>query len=1194
MRASPLIAFPIFLFLAASTLQAQTHNWSSPADGNWDDPLQWTPGSVPNGASDYPSINVSGISPYTVTMNINTLMDRFDFIANDAALVVNNRTITMNGAGQLGPATGDVFSISNSSWLGAGTLRNQTEIAARGSVNFDHLLQDGTYQLLGSSTVGNGLTTLNNTINNNGDFFLLSEGGGFSATLTMGASQIFHNAGTLEFQVGAGGARTFNGWLRNTGQVSIAQPTTFAVGPIEQQTGTFTVQSGQSANLSSGTDFLHNGGVLQVDGTFDQQSSNFNMLGGSINGFVSLRNGTLSISDPAQGIFKMRGTNTFLGSISSAQEVQALGSASFGNALLNVTNPLANTGSLKMLSEGGGFASTITMGAASALTNSGVLDVQIGAGGARTFNGELINTGAGTIQVSQNAVFNLGPFENQGNWTVAPSTSFTFGNTSVFTQSAGTFDLQGTWLHNSGTDQFDGGTFTGTPELRGTTLGFGPGFSSTFTPDITGSSNLQSDINAGTTLRILGTSTAGNGLFTSASNRTSNGNVDLGSFGGGFASTWGGNGAVLTNQGTFRSTVDTGGARTIQGGFENFGTVEFFLATSLTGGTVRNSANWTIDPAASMSMPSAQVFEQLAGTFDVGGGFIHTSGSNAFNGGTLLGIPELRNSALSFDSLGFTNPATILLTGSTTLNSDVPAATQLNLHGSATSGNQLITIPAPATLAGTTEMSSFGGGFASTLTVGAGQTVTNSGTLRTEAGAGGARTMNGNLTNTGSIEVGANTNFNSGVLINEGSLGVGSGNSFNMSSSAHLEQRSGGIVNSGSFIHTGGTNLFISGKLKGILELRNATTTFDAAFVQPINLRMPGSNTFIGATVPGQTVSIEGNSNFGNGLFTTNAGFTNGGDMNLTSVGGGFAATLTVNNAPFNNTGLFEVFPGAGGTRTINGQVLNSGIISVNGTTASFNSGSFTNLSGGVLRGDGTYKMNVLATLVNQGVIRPGNNGVGVLNVTGPYSQSASGVFVAELGGLSPIIDHDVLVISGSANLDGEVRVRAVNGFVPVFGQQFVILSAASISGTFDKIRLVGSSLPPGQKFELTYNSNSVTAQVVGTFNNLNPDKFPVSISDPTPGIAGQSNTFQISGLGVGHTTQLAFGLGTGTTTIPGCPVDFGIVSATVIGTATASAGGNALVTAVVPPSAIGTTGFFQALDVEECQLSDVMTFVFP
>lgn len=1194
MRHLLLFASALFLFLFSSGLQAQTHAWSSPSNGNWDDPLNWNTGSVPNSAGAYPTINVSGLTPYTVTMNINTLMDRFDFIANDAEIVINGRTVTMNGAGQLGPATGDVFTITNSSWLGTGTLRNQTEVAARGSVTLEHLLQDGTYRLLGSATGGNGLTTLNNTTNNNGDFFLLSEGAGFASTLTMGASQIFLNAGTLEFQVGAGGNRTFNGWLRNTGQVSIAQPTIFNTGPIEQQSGTFTVQGGESVNLNSGTDFFHNGGVLQVDGTFDQNSSNFEMLGGSINGFVSLRNGTLSILDPSLGTFKMRGTNTFLGSISGVQEVQVIGSPSNGNAVLNITNPLSNTGNLKMLSEGAGFASTITMGAGSALTNAATFEIQVGASGSRTFNGEFMNAASGTLQISQSSTFNTGPFENLGSWTVAPSTHLILGSNSTFTQSAGTFDLQGTWLHASGTDQFNGGTFTGTPELRGTTLGFGPGFSSTFTPDITGSSNLQSDINAGTTLSLLGSSVAGNGSFTSASHRTSNGNINFSSVGAGFASTWAGNGAVLTNQGTLRTLVGAGGARTIQGGFENFGTVEFFTTTIHNGGTVRNSATWTMDPGGNMSMPSGQVFEQLAGTFDVGGGFLHLNGSNAFNGGTLLGVPELRNSALSFDPLGFTNPATILLTGSTTLNSDVPAATQLNLHGSSVAGNQLLTVPASATFAGTTEMSSFGAGFASTLTTAAGQTLTNSGTLRTEIGAGGGRTINGNLTNTGSVEIGTSTVHNSGILRNQGTLGVGAGSTFTMNASSHLEQLSGGIVNLGSFIHNGGTNLFVSGKMKGVVDLRNATTSFDPAFVQPINLRMLGSHTFLGTTVQGQTISIEGNSSLGNAVFTTNAGFTNGGDINLTSVGAGFAATLTVNNGPFNNTGSLDVLLGVGGGRTINGPVQNSGIISVNETTANFNTGHLTNLSDGVIRGDGTYKVNGGFSLMNQGAIRPGNNGIGSLNITGPYSQSATGFLVAELGGLVPIVEHDVLVISGNASLDGEVRVRAVNGFVPVFGQPFVILTAGSISGVFSGIRLVGSSLPLGHKFELTYTSNSVTAEVVGAFNNIDPVVTPVIVADPVPGLAGQSNAFQISGLGAFHNTQLAFGLGLGTTAIAGCPVDFGLLSATVIGTAVADADGNALVNGTVPPSAIGVTGYFQALDVEECQLSEVSTFLFP
>ena len=258
---------------------------------------------------------------------------------------------------------------------------------------------------------------------------------------------------------------------------------------------------------------------------------------------------------------------------------------------------------------------------------------------------------------------------------------------------------------------------------------------------------------------------------------------------------------------------------------------------------------------------------------------------------------------------------------------------------------------------------------------------------------------------------------------------------------------------------------------------------------------------------------------------------------------------------------------------TMNIDVLMDGFNFVaDSATLNLTGRTITNMAGGVVRGDGTLNLVGGATLQNDGALRPGNEGVGTLDITGGFTQSSGGFIVAELGGLTPDTEHDVLDISGTANLDGEVRVRSVNGFVPVSGNQFVILTAGNINGTFRKARLVGSDLPLGLKFDLVYTATTVTAQVVNEFGNIAPEATPISVSDPVPGIAGQNNTFQIDGLGGSNNTQLVFGLGLGTSVIAGCPVDFGIASAT----------------------SVGTAGYFQALDVEECQLSDVVTFLFP
>lgn len=255
--------------------------------------------------------------------------------------------------------------------------------------------------------------------------------------------------------------------------------------------------------------------------------------------------------------------------------------------------------------------------------------------------------------------------------------------------------------------------------------------------------------------------------------------------------------------------------------------------------------------------------------------------------------------------------------------------------------------------------------------------------------------------------------------------------------------------------------------------------------------------------------------------------------------------------------------------------------------------GNFHNMSGGVVRGNGTMILPG-TVFTNDGFVRPGNNDIGTLDITGNYNQGSGGKLVIELGGLTPDTEHDVLDVSSTATLSGELRLRAVNGFQPAFGQQFVVVTAGSISGGFDSVKLVGANLPMGQGFEVVYTATTVTAQVVQVINNTGQQELPVTISNPVPGLAGQNNTFQISGVYANNTVELVFGLATGTTPIPACSFDYGIASATIVGTAPASATGNALVVGMVPSSAIGTTGYFQALDMGACRISEVLTFVFP
>jgi hypothetical protein len=163
---------------------------------------------------------------------------------------------------------------------------------------------------------------------------------------------------------------------------------------------------------------------------------------------------------------------------------------------------------------------------------------------------------------------------------------------------------------------------------------------------------------------------------------------------------------TLTNNGLLRFLAGTGGARSLKGALENFGTLEVKAPTTFSDGPVSNSGSWVIEAGSAMNMLSGQDFDQVAGTLAIDGSFTHVSGTDSFLGGTVTGQPVLRHTALDFDTGGFTTPADIRLEGVSSLTTNVPAATTLRLVGSASGSTFTLNVDVPSTLAGTTEITS--------------------------------------------------------------------------------------------------------------------------------------------------------------------------------------------------------------------------------------------------------------------------------------------------------------------------------------------------------------------------------------------------------------------------------------------------------------------------------------------------------
>jgi T5SS/PEP-CTERM-associated repeat protein len=184
---------------------------------------------------------------------------------------------------------------------------------------------------------------------------------------------------------------------------------------------------------------------------------------------------------------------------------------------------------------------------------------------------------------------------------------------------------------------------------------------------------------------------------------------------------------------------------------------------------------------------------------------------------------------------------------------------------------------------------------------------------------------------------------------------------------------------------------------------------------------------------------------------TIAVGYTMGGEASLTVKNG---ARLTTGTGPIAVNATGEINLESGGTLDANGPIT-------------LNDGDF-NFLGGTLH-VGAFNGN----LVNQGgTLAPGDS-PGHTAVSGNYTQRAGGTLEIEISGVLAG-QWDTLAVTGNAVLDGTLSVKLVDGFEPVLGNSFTILTtdAGNVGGAFDfeVLPTVG-----GVTFDVVYGPKSVT-----------------------------------------------------------------------------------------------------------------------
>jgi autotransporter-associated beta strand protein len=422
-----------------------------------------------------------------------------------------------------------------------------------------------------------------------------------------------------------------------------------------------------------------------------------------------------------------------------------------------------------------------------------------------------------------------------------------------------------------------------------------------------------------------------------------------------------------------------------------------------------------------------------------GTGTLVLSSANTFTGGTTLGggAIEVANS-------------TALGTGVITVNNTVVTPVLIldngiNLANSITLNSALSVNAATGSSQLSGVISESGSSF--------GLNVIGSGTLTLS----GKNTFSGgvNVTNTSTLNVTNSSALGTGTLTNSGALTLNLSNGLTVANAVVLGNNLTANVTTGTATLSGN----ISGGNSSQLNVSGAGS-----------LILTGVNSYTGGTavnggiLEGNSSSLVGNiSNNGSLIFNQTANGTFAGDI----TGTGTLTKLGTGTLIFSGNGSSTT------TTTVSaGELQVTGAL--DGTVSVVNTAS-------LLSGTGT-----VGSVTNSGSVQPGTaSNIGTLNVSGNYTQQSSGTTEIKVNssGNTPGVNNDLLSITGTATLDGSMKVNVLSGGTFTTGTQYTFLNATGgVSGQFAQV----SSNNALYGVDATYGANNVTFQLWQTSNLTN------------------------------------------------------------------------------------------------------------
>jgi hypothetical protein len=736
-----------------------TDSWKTAVNGKWSEAAKWSTGAVPT-SSDEVCITVAGT--YTVTAE-----GSLDVQSLKVEPASGSATLSLLG---LGCTTSTYFNASAN--ITTGTL--------------------GTIQL----TNAKGSCSAGEDVN-------LNWGGTFA------------NAGKITVAAGtAGGTRELYGALTNTGKISIG--VSASSDALIENKGSITVANEAILSSSSSTITNGTGGSVTDTGTgaLEVRSGIFNQGAGAA-GKVYVFDSTLNLLGAGAGTFALEGSDSLSGNISAAQSMVVQGAGCFSGTYVTAAAGFTNAGSIELTNVEGTCTESepASLSWSGTLTNSGTITSNFGvAGGTRALDGNLTNSGAVNIDSDTSFGGSGALFSNKKTVTVADEAtlSTTGGQTftdasggSVTTASGGSLDFSDT-IFNVGT-----GSLGSAPVLLedSSTLNLA-GATAAGTFVFRGSDTMTGNVAAAQSVVLQSVGCVTGTYVTAAAGFTNAGSIELTNVKGTCTDSqpaelkWPG---TMTNSGTLTSAFGSaGGSRTLDGPLTNSGTVNINTNTSFDGSSALfDNKNTVAITKATFSTTGGQTF-----TDEGSGSLTTTSGGSldlydtTFNVGTgSLGTAPVLLADSSTLNLNGSAAGTFVFRGDGTLETPagtVAAGQSVVLQSVGCVTGTYVTAAAGFTNAGSIELTNVKGTCADSQPAQLewSGTLTNTGTLTSAFGlAGGTRTLNGNLTNKGSVNVNASTSLGSGSqLTNDGTLTLGAGRTLSLSSGTFTQESGGNLV----------------------------------------------------------------------------------------------------------------------------------------------------------------------------------------------------------------------------------------------------------------------------------------------------------------------------------------------------------------------------------------------------------------